>query len=220
MMKHTRVSTRRMTIVWLCIVLPLALHGCSGTRLPQANGPTATSTPKGSQGNLLVDTPTATSSAGNVPSRPTAPTTPDNSKFSLQISWHGTFSQVGGLLAQYGPDTATVTLNQTAANSYEGSYSGQFNGTTSGFCNATVAWPVSFEVTASGHASGDLDVTVKSTVSKPTTVGACQGLSGSPRVGAIIVAPQTFTLPAEDGASKTWTVDPITWTYTLKKQGP
>jgi hypothetical protein len=219
-MRHLRNSVRRMTIALLWIVLPLAVPGCSGTRLPQANGPTATSTPKGSQGNLLVDTPTATSSAGNVPSRPTAPTTPDYSKFSLQISWHGTFSQVGGLLAQYGPDTATVTLNQAAANSYAGSYNGDFHGTLSGFCNAAVTWPVSFEVTASGHASGDLDLTVKSTVAKPTTVGSCQGLSGSPRVGAIIVAPQSFTLPAEGGASKTWTADPITWTYTLKKQAP
>jgi hypothetical protein len=200
-----------MTIVLLSIVLPLSSYVCSWSpSVPQENGPTATSSPKASQGNVLAETPTPTASAGNLPARPTAATAPSGSKYSLEISWQGTLSNVG-FVAHYGPDTAPVTLNKTNANTYEGSYSGEFHGAVTGVCNASITWPASFEVTASEHGSGDLDVSVKTSLSKPTTVGSCQGLAGSPRVGAIIVAPQAFTLPAEDGASKTYTADPITW---------
>jgi hypothetical protein len=138
----------------------------------------------------------------------------------LQISWQGTLSLAGLYDMQYGPDTATVVLSRTAANTYAGSYSGNFRGRLTGRCNAASSWPVSFEVTANEQGSGDLGVTVKTTIAKPATVGSCEGLSGPPHVGAIQVPVHNFTVPADDGASKAFTEGPITWTYSLKKQGP
>lgn len=211
-----------MTIVWLLIVLPLTSLVCSWTpSLPQANGPTATPTPKGSQGNVLVDTPTATSSAGNAPSRPTAPaatTTPKGSEFSLQISWEGNYSAPNGFATvTYGPDTVTIPL-ESKGGTYVGSHKAVWHASVTGVCTATGSPPVSFDVTAKENASGDLDFSVNRSIVW-TWDTQCPGVSGG-ATSANQAYTYTFTLPPEDGASKTFSPGGPKWTFTLKKLGP
>ncbi len=144
-MKRIPISMRRITFVLSLIVLPLTSLVCSWSpSLPQANGPTATPAStsvlpsNGGQGNVPGGAPTLPGGAGNPPSQPTAATTPvatttpKSSEFSLQISWQGTLSLAGLYYMQYGPDTATVALNRTTANTYAGSYSGNFKGRLNG----------------------------------------------------------------------------------------
>ena len=220
-MKQVPISMRRIPFILSLIVLPLTALVCVwNPSPPQANGPTATSTStpkKGSQGNVQVDTLTPTSSAGNPLSRPTT-TTPDTSKYSLQISWQGTYSMPGGpLTVTYGPDTVTIPLGFKDG-AYAGSYSGELHAAVTGMCTATGAFPVTFDITAKKDGSGGLDFTVnRSLVVSWATV--CPQVSGGSNTTLPTIT-VTLNLPDEDGASKTLSQGGPTWIYTLKKQGP
>jgi hypothetical protein len=218
-MKRGPISIRRIPFVLSLIVLPLTALVCVwNPSPPQPNGPTATSTPRRSQGDVLVDTPTPTGSAGNPLSRPTVTTTPDTSKYSLQISWQGTYIMPGGLLTvTYGPDMVTIPLGfQDGA--YTGSYSGELHAAVTGICTATGAFPVKFDITAKKDGSGGLDFSVNRSLVVSWATVCPQASGGSNTTLPTITI--NLNLPDEDGASKTLSQAGPTWIYTLRKQGP
>jgi hypothetical protein len=136
------------------------------------------------------------------------------SKYNLQISFNGTKSS-GNMTATYGPNTILVHLEDKGS-TYEGKYKSVLDGEVSGFCNGSITWPVLIEVTAAKDKEfEDLAFSVKTTMSEPWTQGTCEGLSGNMKAGVIKVPPHDFRLADEGGSSRSFTEDPITWTYTL-----
>jgi len=195
-MKHLRISTRRITLLLLLIVLPLTAFACS-------------SSPPRLQGN-------ATAMASPAPVLSVA--TSAGSGFSLQISWEGNYSLPNGsLTATYGPDTVAIPL-ESSGDTFAGSYEGVWHASVTGVCTAIGSPPVGFDVAAKVDELGNLDFSVaRSIVWSWDTV--CPGVSGGSTSSSQTYT-YTFTLPPEDGASKTFNQGGPTWTFVLKKQGP
>ena len=142
------------------------------------------------------------------------------SNFSLQISMEGVIDIPDFVKGTYGPDTVLIPL-ELKQDTYEGSYSGEFHAKMTGVCNATATYPVTFDVSAKGEASNNLNFILKSSMAIMSVL-TCEDQSGEfnkpPLKGTI-----TFTLPAVNGASYVWNAPKSeygsnTWTFTLKKQ--
>jgi len=135
--------------------------------------------------------------------------------YSMQVSVDGS-ANVEDTVVTYGPDTATIPLELNNG-TYTGSYSGQFHDSTkSSDCTGSGVFPVSFDVTAKKDEFNDMEITMNNAIGAAITV-ACDGSSASKNI-PITKYTKTFTLPAEDGASKKDTTPDgaVTWTYTLK----
>ena len=189
-MKRVPISARRIAFVLLLIVLPLTAFACNGS-------------PPLSQGE-------ATATASPTPVLPIA----TGGNYILEVSWAGNYTLPNGLItATYGPNTAKVYL-EPSGDTYVGSYTGVFDAAVTGTCTATGAIPVTFDVTAKEGEFQDLDFSVnRSYVWSWATI--CPGLSGG-STSPTLTYTYTFSLPAEDGASKTFSQGGPTWTFTLK----
>jgi hypothetical protein len=141
------------------------------------------------------------------------------SRWNLEVRIE-TAVQVGPVTEGWGPGLATIPL-AADGNTYKGSYEGVFDYWMTGPCSGTGTVPLTFDVTANKEKFGDNDelaFSVKASGRRIATVN-CQGVVNSP--DDPITLADTFTLPAEDGAS--WNDNSgslVSFTYTLKKQGP
>ena len=179
-MKHVPNLTRRMTLVFLLSILPLSALFCNPS-------------PVLTQGN-------ATATASPVPGLAIAK--PAGGTFSLQVSWEGTYSLPNGAISViYGPDTATIPL-ELKDGTYTGSYAGAFHAAATGVCTATGSVPVTFDITAKEDGSQGLDFSVNRSLTWSWDT-QCPGVSGG-STSPIPTVSFTFNLPAEDGASKTF----------------
>jgi hypothetical protein len=191
-MKRDPISTRRIAFVLLSIVLPLTAFACNAS-------------PEITQGDA-----TATATATTSPALPMA----TGGNYILEISWEGSYTLPNGYVtATYGPNTAQVYL-VPSGDTYIGSYEGIFDAAVTGTCTATGAIPVTFDVTAQEGEFQDLDFSViRSYVWSWATI--CPGLSGG-STSPTLTYTYIFTLPAEDGASETFSQAGPTWIFTLK----
>jgi hypothetical protein len=187
---------KRILGLILSLVIGTALFVACGS--PSTNRPTTnlsqTPTPTG------VVVPGGASKKGN---------------YNLEVSFKG-FIDVTHSTITYGPNTAKVYL-ENKANTYEGKYEGVFDAKMTGKCEGFGTFPVSYDVTAAKEDEfGDLDFSVKESKDASAFV-SCLGSSGSD-TEPTKTKTYAFKLPAEDGASKTFTEWAITLTFTLKKQ--
>lgn len=142
------------------------------------------------------------------------------SKYILEVSMKGSFSDSGSTIT-YGPNTAKVYL-EVRDGTYVGSYEGVFDAKVTGECNGFGTYPVTFNVTAKEDEFGDLDFSVESSMGM-AMAGSCKGAGGSVSMPPVKGKPRTFTLPAEEGASKVYSMPlggsgNITITYTLRRK--
>jgi hypothetical protein len=145
------------------------------------------------------------------------------SKWYLQVFNEGTMS-VGDLTAHYGPDNVIIYLGSTAAKSYAGQFDGFFHEETTGKCSGFGIFPTKINVAAEEvefGAEDEMDFTVEILQSGMASL-TCPGGSGS-RTGSIPTKTYTFSLPPEDGASRTFTESlggygQEIYTFTLKKR--
>ncbi len=197
-MKHVPISMRRMTLVFLLSILPLTALFCNPS-------------PVLTQGN-------ATATASPTPALSIA--IPAGGTFSLQVSWEGNYSLPNGAAAvTYGPDTVTIPLGFKDG-TYAGSYTGVFHAAVTGVCTATGTIPVTFYITATDDGSQGLDFSVNRSLTWSWDT-VCPGVSGG-STSPIPTVTFTFNLPAEDGASKTYS-NPSggpELTFTLNKLTP
>jgi hypothetical protein len=116
----------------------------------------------------------------------------------------------------YGPDTALIPLGLKNG-TYTGSHEGQFHATATGMCNATAPVPVTFDITAKEDEFGDLEFTITRSYSFSWNT-VCPGVSGASTTPTQTIT-DTFILPSENGASKTFSnaAGGPAVTYTLKK---
>jgi len=155
-------------------------------------------------------------SKGNHTTHTEDPTPVPCMSFGLEVSLEGS-ADLGGISVTYGPDTITIPLVLNKNDSYTGSYSGQFHATISGSdCSGSGVYPVSFDVTAKKDEFDEMTITTKNSVGAAISV-ACSDSSASRSIPPTKYT-KTFTLPAEDGASKKNTTPDgnVTWTYMLK----
>jgi hypothetical protein len=198
-MKRVPISTSKLTFVLLLIVLPLSALVCNQS--PPRVQEQAAATPS--------------------PSPSPSPLTSAGGKYVLEVLFQG-FISVTHSTITYGPNTATVDL-ENKQGTHEGSYEGIFDAKMTGECTGSGTFPVTYDVTAKEVKVGnqdELDFSVKETQGAMAAV-SCWGGSGG------VTEPTktntyTFTLPLEDGASKTYSIPPgyVTLTFTLRKQGP
>jgi hypothetical protein len=191
MMKRLPISTRRIAFVLFFMILPLTGLVCNQ------------SPPRVLQNETATPSPSPLTSAGG--------------NYSLQGSWAGNYSLPNGLITTtYGPDTVTIPL-QAKGDTYVGSSAAVWHATATGMCTATGSPPVSFEVTATKGQFGDLDFSVERSIVW-TWDTVCPGVSGS--TSSKQTYTYTFTLPPNDGASKTFSLGGPVWTFVVKTQAP
>jgi hypothetical protein len=192
MMKHVRITARRIAFVLSLIVLPLTALVCS-TGLPELQGK-------------------ATDTA--LPGGVSVPTSPGGGA-GLHVSWGGSYNPpTGSVSVTYGPDATTIPL-VLSGGTYAGSFEGEWHASVTGACTATGHPPVTFDVMATAGQSGDLNFTVERTIIW-TWDTVCPGVSGgsTSKPQAYIY---TFTLPSQNGASKTFSEGGPTWKFVLTK---
>jgi hypothetical protein len=137
-------------------------------------------------------------------------------RWSLQIYMEFDNS-VGSEIRKAGPNTYLIPLAANG-NTFTGKYTGVWTTMGAGKCNWSGDAPVSYDVTAKEEKFGDQDelaFSVTESYSYAGIVAICPGADNQP-INVSGSGTNTFTLPAEDGAS--WT-DPVPGgsTYTLKK---
>ena len=199
-MKHVPILTRRMTLVFLLGILPLTALFCNPSPVLTQGNATATASPTPAPGLAIAK--------------------PAGGTLNLQVSWEGNYSMPNGAVAvTYGPDTVTIPL-EFKDGTYTGSYAGAFHAAATGLCTATGTFPVTFDITAKEDEFQGLDFTVNRSLTWSWDT-VCPGVSG----GSTSPMPTdtfTFNLPAEDGASKTYS-NPSggpELTFTLNKLTP
>jgi hypothetical protein len=139
-------------------------------------------------------------------------------KFDLEYSREGNISS-GGINVHWGPNKALIPVGLKNG-VYEGSYEGAFDAKISGKCNGAYTYPVTVKLTAKEDEFHDLEFTVTTTMSMAGTL-SCPG-GGGPVGNAPVTFTRTFTIPDEDGATKTYDIPmassgQTTDTYVLKK---
>jgi hypothetical protein len=113
-----------------------------------------------------------------------------------------------------------VHLEKKGDGTYTGKFESVFDTKITGVCNGTGTAPITFNITAKEVKFGDQDE-LEFTLTRShwfytmSTGGNCpKGETTSPNV----TKTHTFTLPAEDGASQTFTSLGPNWTFMLKKK--
>ena len=143
-------------------------------------------------------------------------------KYILEVLYKGSIS-VSHSSITYGPNTAKVYLESDGNGTHTGSHEDRFDATMTGECTGSGVFPVAYDVVAKEVKFGDqdeLDFSVKETKGRAATV-SCWGGSGGVSI-PITTNTYTFSLPPEEGASKTYSIPPgyVSLTFTLRKQGP
>jgi hypothetical protein len=143
-------------------------------------------------------------------------------KYILEVLYKG-FISVTHSTITYGPNTAKVHLESDGNGTHRGKYETVFDATMTGECTGSGVFPVSYDVTAKEVKFGDqdeLDFSVNETKGRAATV-SCWGGSGGVSI-PVATKTYTFSVPPEDGASKTFSIPPgyVSLTFTLRKQGP
>lgn len=137
-------------------------------------------------------------------------------KYDLEVSYKG-FMDLNHTTITWGPNTAVIYLEPNGEGTYEGKIESVFDAEATGMCEGTGTFPVSYDVTATKEDEfGEMDFSVNGS-RRRSAVGTCMGQSGS-FTAPTITKTYTFKLPAEDGASKTFSEASITLTFTLKKR--
>jgi hypothetical protein len=131
---------------------------------------------------------------------PAASPTSASSEFTLEFSREGSLS-AGGVTINWGPDTAQIPLTGSHG-IYTGSYSGEFGAVVSGICSGSYSYPVSVDVSAKENGSTNLEFSVTATMSMSGVLSCATGPVGN----APVTFTHSFILPAEDGASKVFSV--------------
>ena len=142
------------------------------------------------------------------------------SEYSLQVSMNGTISY-SGLKVMYGPNRAMIDL-ESRKDAYSGSYEGVFDVTVKGKCDSFDTFPIIIDAaTPKEDQFRYLDFSVN------ISIGNSFAALCLPAPPPIKIPPVTdtltFTLPAQDGATKIYRMSGggsgrLALTFTLKKQ--
>ncbi len=156
-------------------------------------------------------------SRGNVVKETESETEVPCSKYVLEIALDGSMSLPGEEIT-WGPNKAPIYLESKEDNNYQGSYEGVFDSSFSGECVGEGTFPVRFEVAGKEDEFGELEFDVTATMAMSISM-ACESGAGT-AAGPSATGTITVVLPQEDGASKSISTGPVTYTFTLRKQKP